>query len=177
VPRLTWRSPILVAGLALVAIETSGSVSYLLTRDGGVSYLVVAGAACTVLSGFLPWIGERAWSDGQRLAGAFAFLILPAALSTIVFAAIERSGSAVDRANMTVAEQARRIELADAAVADAKAALDTAETAATSECKTGRGPKCQGLEFREREARTELDQRPLRRYRSRPSEESRGEGV
>jgi len=101
VPKLTWRSPILGAGLALVAIETCGSVSYLLTRDGG--------------------------------------------------------GSAINRANMTVAEQARRIELADAAVADAKVALDTAETAATSECKTGRGPKCQGLEVREREARTELE--------------------
>ena len=149
---ITWRSPILVAGLALVGIETFGSVAYLLERDGGVSYLVLAGAACTVLSGFLPWIGERAWVDGQRLAGLAAFLLLPLTLSTIFFAAIERSGSAMDQANKAIAEQAMRIELAHAAIADAKAALADASSVAAAECGSGRGRRCQSLEIRERDA-------------------------
>jgi hypothetical protein len=131
-------------------------VSYLLNRDGGVSYLVLAGAACTILSGFLPWIGERAWKEGQQVAAVFAFLIFPLAISTIVFAAIERSGSAMDRANAPVAEQSRRIELAASAIADAKTASDKATAAASAECATGRGPICQGLEVREREARDAL---------------------
>lgn len=155
--RLTWRAPIFVAGLALVSIETSGSVSYLMNRDGGISYMVLAGAACTILSGFLPWIGERAWEEGQRLAAVFAFLIFPAAISTIAFAAIERSGSAMDRANASVAEQSRRIELADAAIADAKIAFERATAAAATECASGRGPRCQGLEVREREVHNALD--------------------
>lgn len=157
-PELTWRSPILLAGLGLVGIETYGSVMYLLSRDGGVSYLVLAGAACTVLSGFLPWIGERAWKDGQRLAGACAFLILPLALSTIIFAAIERSGSAMDQANKPVADQSRRISLADDAISDAKMALTKASAAASAECVTGRGPHCESLEIRERNAQAKLDQ-------------------
>ncbi|MBS0252413.1 MAG: hypothetical protein JSR78_15250 [Proteobacteria bacterium] len=156
-PELSWRTPILAAGLCLVGIETYGSVMYLLSRDGGFSYLVLAGAACTMLSGFLPWIGEKAWKDAQRLAGFFAFCILPLALSTIALAAIERSGSAMDAANMPVTAQSRRVQLADDAIADAKVALDKASAAASAECSTGRGPHCESLESREAQAQAKLD--------------------
>ena len=154
---MTWRLPVLLAGLGLVLIETVGAVNYRLEHEGGLSYLVIAGGACTVLSGFLPYIGERAWHSGQRLSGALAFLILPAALCTIIFAAIERSGSAMDRDNRTVADQARRIELANTAIADTKAALDAASAIASQECRSGRGQRCQSLEAREREARAQLE--------------------
>lgn len=154
---LTWRAPVLVAGLALVATETYGSWSYLLNREGSVSYLVVAGAACTVLSGFLPYVGERAWRDGQRLAGAFSFILLPLAVSTIVLAAIERSGAATDHANAAIANQARKLGLADDAVADARSAVAKASAAAEAECATGRGPHCESLEKRESKAQARLD--------------------
>jgi hypothetical protein len=79
------------------------------------------------------------------------------ALSVIVCAAVERTGSAKDQANGDRGAIANRIELARSGEREAKATADADEAAARAECVSGRGSKCQGLEARADQSRQRLE--------------------
>jgi hypothetical protein len=153
---ITWGHTAIFFGAALTAIEVLGAVSYL--RDQvAPSYLVVGGAVVTVVAAILPILAARCWRGRRRLLAVLLWAAMVPACSLIFTAAVERTGGARDEANRGRQEVAQRIELARAAVKDAKAVADADESAAKAECASGRKAKCLGLEARADASRQRLD--------------------
>jgi len=143
--KLTWRTPVLILGLGIVGIEDFGTVSYQMSIDGGISYLVLGAGAATTLSGFLPHIAERCWHDRQRGWSLFTWLLLPFAILIIILAAIDRTGSTADAKNKNIDDKAQKIELARSAETKAQSAADKLDGEVLKECKTGDGDRCKSL--------------------------------
>jgi hypothetical protein len=150
-----WGISAIAGGVALTAIEVYGAVSYLVSQAVP-SYLIVGGGLVTVIAATLPIFAARCWRDGRKLLALMLWAIMAPALSVIVCAAVERTGSANDGAERGRQEIAQKLALAREAVKDAKAVADTDELAAKAECSSGRKTKCRGLEERAEESRTRL---------------------
>jgi hypothetical protein len=107
-------------------------------------------------------LAERAWHGKRRILAILLWLALLPALTTILAAAIERTGGARDQANGERQAHAQRLELARTAVQDAKATADADEAAARAECSRAqkgadpRGPACKSLEARAEASRQRL---------------------
>jgi hypothetical protein len=157
-PKLpVWRAIAFVFGSGLVGIEITGAVEYLLKQEGGhISYIVAGGAVVTAAASFLPWLASRAWQAGHQGIAVCLLLAMLPALSLIVTSAIERTGAARDATVLARQAVADQLALAKKAEHEAKDQLDKDEAAAADECKSGRGPKCTGLEQRADESRTRL---------------------
>jgi hypothetical protein len=151
-----WSIAAIVAGVVLTAIEVVGAVSYLVQQDSP-SYLIAGGAIVTLVAAMLIPLAERCWQGGRRILAMLLALSLVPALSLIFSAAVERTGGARDEANRDRQVIAQRIELKRAAEKDAKAVADADESAAKTECATGRGQKCTGLEARADKSRQRLE--------------------
>jgi hypothetical protein len=154
-----WRVVAFIFGASLVGIEIKGAVEYLLRQEGGqFSYIVAGGAVVTAVAAFIPWLAERSWHAGNRFIAVLLMLAMIPALSLIVTAAIERTGGARDAAGQAREAVLVRMALAQKAETEAAAQLATDEAAAADECKTGRGPRCAGLEDRATASRARLSE-------------------
>lgn len=148
-----WRVGAMCSGVALTGVELWGALSYLLGQ-GQPSYLVAGGACVTILAAALPVLAERVWKDGRRVLAVLLYLMIVPALSVIVTAAIERTGSARDALTRSHDQHAYRIQLANDELAAARAAHDDAlrlrqeYSARAAEEGTRGGCKsiCQGLQ-------------------------------
>ncbi|HXF53361.1 MAG TPA: hypothetical protein VNK52_04485 [Hyphomicrobiaceae bacterium] len=148
----------LILGSALTGIEIYGCVEYLLSQQGRWSYIVAGGAFVTGCASVLPILAARAWRERRRWLAVMLGLAVFPALALVLGAAIERTGGARDAEQLARDAIARSIRLAEATVAEARAALAEREAAAARECSTGRGPICRGLEERAEAARARLAQ-------------------
>ncbi|MCL4767758.1 MAG: hypothetical protein KJZ80_16140 [Hyphomicrobiaceae bacterium] len=108
--------------------------------------------AATVGAGMLHF-GEVAWRSRERLRSVAFIALSMLAVAISLTAALDRVASAKDAAIQSRQSENLARNLAQTAADDARAALETAEAAALAECKTGRGPKCLGLEARADAAR------------------------
>ena len=151
-----WAFVAISGGAALTAIEVYGAVSFLVSQ-GQPNYLVAGGAVVTCVAAILPVLAGRCWQAGRYAMALMLYAAMAPALSVIVFAAVERTGSASDGAERGRQAVALRRELALAAEKDAKAVAASDEAAAKAECATGRGPRCLGLEARADQSRQRLE--------------------
>jgi hypothetical protein len=157
-----WGLAAIFGGSVLTAIEVYGAVSFLVSQNSP-HYLVAGGAVVTLVAAVLPILAGRCWRAGRYALAVMLYAAMAPALSVIVFAAVERTGSASDGAERGRQEVALRRELALTAEKDAKAAVEAAEAKAAAECsraKKGadpRGPLCQAAESRAEASRERLE--------------------
>ena len=102
----------------------------------------------TIVAAILPVLAARSWSHRRYLLAILMWMAMVPALSVIVCAAVERTGSASDHANRDRQAIAQSIALARSAEQEAKTTADADEAAAMVECASGRKAKCLGLEAR-----------------------------
>ena len=156
-----WGLAAIGGGVAFTAIEVVGAVSYLVGQASP-SYLVAGGALVTVVVAILPILAARCWHGRRYLLALMLWAAMVPALSLVFSAAVERTGSARDEANRDRQAIAQRIELARAAVIDAKADVEAAEAKAAAECSRAskgadpRGPLCRAAEDRAEKSRERL---------------------
>ena len=156
-----WAYAAIVGGVALTAIEVYGAVSFLVSQAQP-NYLVAGGAVVTIVAAMLPVFAGRCWRDGRYLMAVFLIAMLAPALSVIVCAAVERTGSANDGAERGRQAIAQKLELAREAVKDAKADVVAAEAKAAAECSRALkgaspdGPQCKAAEGRAEKSRQRL---------------------
>lgn len=150
-----WGLAAIVGGAVLTAIETYGAVSYLVSQ-GQPNYLVAGGAVVTVVAAILPLLAARSWGQGRYVLAILTWMAMVPALSVIIVAAVERTGSANDHANRDRQAIAQSIALARSAENEARAVADADEAAAAAECASGRKAKCLGLEARADKSRERL---------------------
>jgi hypothetical protein len=145
----------IVGGAALTAIEVYGAVSFLVSQDMP-HYLVVGGAMTTIVAAILPVLAARSWSHRRYVLAILLWMAMVPALSVIVLAAVERTGSASDHANRDRQAIAQSIALARSAEQEAKTTADADEAAAMVECASRRKARCLGLEARAERSRERL---------------------
>jgi hypothetical protein len=157
-----WGLTAIAGGVALTAIEVVGAVSYL-TSQSSPSYLVAGGALVTLVAAILPILAARCWHTRRYVLALLLWGAMVPALSLVFSAAVERTGSARDEANRDRQVIAQRVELAKAAVNDAKADVEANEAKAAAECSRApvkgaspQGPLCKAAESRVKEARERL---------------------
>lgn len=142
-----WALAAIVGGAALTAVEVYGAVSYLVSQ-GVPNYLVAGGAVVTLVAAILPVLAGRCWDHRRYAMAVLLYAAMVPALSVIVCAAVERTGSANDGAERGRQVVAQKIALAREAVADAKAEVEAAEAKAVAECLRApkgvdpNGPRC-----------------------------------
>lgn len=152
------RFAILTGGASLTAVEVVGAGSYL-TSQSSPAYLIAGGILVTLVAATLPSLAMRCWREKRRILALLLWAALLPALSLIVGAAVERTGTTRDQANGERQAAAQRIALARDTERDAKAELDSAEQKATAECSRAvkgadpRGPQCKAAETRADTAR------------------------
>lgn len=158
-----WAYTAIAGGVALTAIEVYGAVSYLVHQEQP-NYLVAGGAVVTIAAAGLPILAGRCWRGGRWLLAGLLWLAMIPALSVILCAAVERTGSAKDTADRDRQAVSQKIGLAREAVADAKAEVVASEAKAAAECSRSqnpkvdpRGPFCKAAEERADKSRKRLE--------------------
>jgi hypothetical protein len=151
-----WGVAAITGSVILTAIEVYGAVGYLVSQNQP-HYLIAGGAVLTVVAAMLPVLAARSWANRRYVLALMLWAMMIPELSVIVSAAVERTGSANDRANRDRQAEAQRIELARSAEREAKVMADADEAAARAECASGRGSRCQGLEARADQSRQRLE--------------------
>jgi hypothetical protein len=146
----------ITGGVILTAIEVYGAVGYLVSQNQP-NYLVAGGAMTTVIAAILPVLAARSWSHRRYVLAIMLWMAMVPALSVIVCAAVERTGSVSDHANRDRQAIANRIVLARSAESEAKAVAAADEVAAAAECASGRKARCLGLEARADQSRQRLE--------------------
>lgn len=140
-------------GVALVGLDAFGAFEAAHKSEGAsITYIVLAAPIIAIAAGLLPLLSERAGRSGHYLKAAALFVAFAFAGAVVVMAALERTVSAQGR---TVGDRQainQRVALASGALTSAETALVKATAEAAEECKSGRGPKCLGLEQREEAA-------------------------
>jgi hypothetical protein len=150
------RAAAIVGGVALTGIEVYGAVGYLVSQ-GQPNYLVAGGAVVTIAAAALPVLAGRCWRSRRYILAALLWAAMVPALSVIVCAAVERTGSANDNAERGRQAVAQKLALAREAEKEAKAVAAEDEAAAKAECASGRKAKCLGLEARADLSRQRLE--------------------
>jgi hypothetical protein len=157
-----WGLAAIGGGIALTAIEVYGAVSYLVSQAVP-NYLVAGGTVVTLVAAVLPVLAGRCWGHGRYLLAILLWLAMAPALSVIVTAAVERTGSANDGAERGRLAIAQKLALAREAEKDAKVDAAADEAAAKAECAKApkgadpRGPACKSLEARAEASRKRLE--------------------
>lgn len=151
-----WGCAAIAGGAVFTAIEIYGAVSYLVSQSMP-NYLVAGGAVITAVAAVLPLLAARSWAQGRYILAILTWMAMVPALSVIICAAVERTGSANDHANRDRQAVAQSIALAREAVKDARAVADADEARAAAECASGRKAKCLGLEARADQSRSRLE--------------------
>jgi uncharacterized membrane protein len=135
-----WGHVAIAGGVCLTAIEVTGAVGYL-AGQGQPNYLVAGGAVVTVLAAILPILAGRCWRAGRWLLAILLWMALVPALSVILVAAVERTGGAKDASDRDRQAHALKLRLAEAAVTEAKAQVDSLKEKADAECSRSKNPK------------------------------------
>ena len=158
-----WVLAAMTLGGVLTAIEVYGAVDYL-ARQGQPLYLIVGGAVVTAVSAGLPLLAARAWHERRWLLAICLWMAMIPALSVILTAAVERTGSTKDGADRDRQAIARKISLAESTVKDAKAEVLDLVAKANAECSRSvnpkadpRGPRCTAAEERVDKGRGRLE--------------------
>jgi hypothetical protein len=146
----------ITGGVILTAIELVGAVGFLVSQNQP-NYLIAGGAMTTVVAAALPLLAARSWSHRRYVLAILLWMAMVPALSVIVVAAVERTGSASDHANRDRQAIAQSIALARQAEQEAKTSADADEAAAMVECASGRKARCLGLEARADSSRKRLE--------------------
>lgn len=150
---MIWRIACALAGLSCVGTEVFGVYDQLLSEQGRLNYLVVAGCLVAALAPACPALGRWLARAGRPLSAGAAYAVFVMCITIVSVAAITRGGTAIDgaeAARSSIASQAKALAISEA---DARAALEATSAARSAECKSGRGENCRDLEAAERDAR------------------------
>lgn len=126
--RFILSATALFFGVIFAGCEVFGTYEYLYKDQGGITYVVVAGAAIAAAISLLPAWASFAWR-GRPWLSVSIWVIFVVALGSVVASALSRTGSATDIAQ----ERREQIEKSEGqavrAVADAGRRLDMANDA------------------------------------------------
>jgi len=126
--RFILSSTALLFGIVFAGCEVFGTYEFLHKDQGGITYVVIAGAAIAAAISLLPAWASFAWRGRPWLSCAI-WAIFVVALGSVVASALARTGSATDIAQER-REQVEKTEgQAARAVADARSRLDLANEA------------------------------------------------
>ena len=136
----------LAMGLAAGAVAYQSAVIWEMLE--GVSTTTKLGVPlATISAAMLPVLAEAAWRGGERVKSLLLFLPVFVLMAFVLPSGVSRLGEAqqarIQAATISETDQVRiRADLAKAT-----ALVAEADKWAASECATGKGKKCQGLEF------------------------------
>jgi hypothetical protein len=145
--RFILSAAALLFGIVFAICEVFGTYEYLHQDQGGITYVVVAGAAIAAAISLLPAWATFAWRGRPGLSLAI-WLIFIVALGSVIASALARTGTATDiaqerreqiekkegQAARAVADAGRRLDLANDALD--KANNDVIENASKKGCAT-----------------------------------------
>ena len=143
-------------GLACVATEVWGVREFLITMEGGFTYMVAGGCLVAGSAPLCPAAARVLWAQSRPVASVAAWVVFGLCLLVVMVAAVSRTGTAADAAQRLRDQATRAEQLAIADVRDAEAALTRAVGEADRECATGRGSGCRDAEAKADKARSDL---------------------
>lgn len=126
--RFILSATALLFGIVFAVCEVFGTYEYLHKDQGGITYVVVAGAAIAAAISLLPAWASFAWR-GRPWLSASLWVIFVVALASVVASALARTGSATDLAQERREQIGKTEGQAARAVADAERRLDLANDA------------------------------------------------
>lgn len=137
-----------VAGLSVFSV--AGYINVHHTADPDMKLVVGTLAAAAAVAAY---VMQSAWKQSCYGIALFALIGVIGGESFGFFTTLERLLSARDDRSQSIASQ-------NAPYVQAKSAVDYAESAAKTECSSGRGPKCKEAETKLDQARKTLAQTP-----------------
>lgn len=132
----------LLLGTGFAAGEVWGVWDYMMREHGEVNYLVAMGVMVAIAFALLPMWAAFAWRETRLLSLQLYACWLVAGV-VVIGAALTRTGSAVDMAQLDRVAAERAHQVAEQSVADATRQLASDERSVTAECASGNGPRCQ----------------------------------
>lgn len=132
----------LLLGAGFAAGEVWGVWDYMMREHGEVNYLVAMGVMVAIAFALLPMWAAFAWRESRMLSLQLYACWLVAGV-VVIGAALTRTGSAVDMAQLDRVAAERAHQVVEQSVADATRQLASDERSVTAECASGNGPKCQ----------------------------------
>lgn len=132
----------LLLGVGFAAGEVWGVWEYMMREHGEVNYLVAMGIMVAIAFALLPMWAAFAWRENRLLSLQLYACWLVAGV-VVIGAALTRTGSAVDVAQLDRVAAERAHDIAEQSVKDAERQLASDERSVAFECATGNGPKCQ----------------------------------
>lgn len=150
---MSWAVTILLKvvafalGLFFLGCEADGTFEFLRSQQHGIDFVVLAGTGFAVALGLLPMYAGRAAKNSQWGIAIGCWLAVPIVMGVVYYAAIQRTGSPADQAEIDRLRTTRTGTLALRTEQDATASWEGARNAADRECQSGpvrqqRGPKC-----------------------------------
>lgn len=132
----------LLLGAGFAAGEVWGVWDYMMREHGEVNYLVAMGVMVAIAFALLPMWAAFAWRETRLLSLQLYACWLVAGV-VVIGAALTRTGSAVDMAQLDRVAAERAHQVAEQSVTDATRQLASDERSVTAECASGNGPLCQ----------------------------------
>lgn len=132
----------LILGAGFAAGEVWGVWDYMIREQGEVNYLVAMGVMVAIAFALLPMWAAFAWRE-TRLLSLQLYACWIVAGVVVIGAALTRTGSAVDAAQLDRVAAERAHQVAEQSVADATRQLASDERSVATECASGNGLKCQ----------------------------------
>ncbi len=143
--RITLPHGVAIAvGVSCIAFQAAIVLESLGTVSETVKYGVILASVCAAI---LPFLAESAWRQNERMKGMLQVLPVFVLMAFVLPSGVSRLGEAQDaRQQAAVASQGDAAKLrADLAKADKLVA--EAQAWAATECRSGNGTKCQGVNF------------------------------
>lgn len=132
------RESILAIGFAAAALGCYGAYEQALKTDGG--YLTIAAPVVALAAALVPYFAERAWQQGHRIKSLIWWVVLVPVAATLFFATAERVHTAKAGAEAERNAQRAAVVRAEASLADARHAAETAEGDAKAARRLPRQP-------------------------------------
>lgn len=131
-------------GVFFTGLEAWGTYDFF-WRDQGrqINYIVLAGCGIALSGAFLPAVVDTAWRNGWYAIGFMALVTIPLALAVIVYAGLQRTGTATDVAQQTRVDAEGNRKRAEKTEREAEADLVTDKKTAAAECASGWRDKCE----------------------------------
>jgi hypothetical protein len=129
-------------GLFFTYCESDGTYEYLITDQKHLNYIVLGGTGFATASALLPMYAGHLFRQRQWVLATAAWLAMPVVAVIVLYAAVGRTGGAVDEDELNRARAALTGSLLAKTEEEATTALKHAVEAMAKECATGFGDKC-----------------------------------
>lgn len=145
------RRRIVATGIGTGLVAYSAWLSWLHFQEPSAPIAAVVGATLFHFS-------EASWGERARARSLAFFGLGVLAVAISLSAVLDRTATVKDRSVQERQAANTGWSTADQAARDAREEVAAAEAAASSECSSGRGPRCRGLEERVEAARKRLSE-------------------